>query len=84
MNTVGFISADQDEVFSIIAGVLHIGNTEFKEDGSFAKLSSNATIKHAARVSNPQIFGYQFMYKCKLCQLYVWILLCISRMSFQG
>lgn len=50
MSRVGFNDADVDEVFHIIAGILHVGNIKFKQDGNYAKISTPDIVKTAAQV----------------------------------
>jgi myosin heavy subunit len=52
MDTIGFSQSEQEEVFHIIAAVLHVGNVTFKQEGSYGKVSSHEAIKTAAHVSH--------------------------------
>lgn len=53
MDVVGFQSSEQDHIFQIIAGVLHLGQIEFKQEGHYAKVKNHEVVKIAAEVSQP-------------------------------
>ena len=38
MDTMGFMLPDQDAIFTALAGLLHLGNVKFVEDGDKAKV----------------------------------------------
>ena len=51
MDILGFSSTEKEEIFEIVAAVLHVGNVTFKQEGLFGKVNSHETLKTAAKVS---------------------------------
>lgn len=56
MNTVGFGEDDQEEIFQIIAAILHLGQIDFKHEGNYAKVLSHDIVKIVAQV------GYLYLF----------------------
>lgn len=52
MNTIGFSSSEQEEIFHIVGAILHVGNVTFKQEGSYAKVATHDVLKDAAQVNN--------------------------------
>ncbi|OXA52598.1 unconventional myosin IC [Folsomia candida] len=50
MNTVGFGEDDQEEIFQIIAAILHLGQIDFKHEGNYAKVLSHDIVKIVAQL----------------------------------
>lgn len=55
MSRVGFNDAEVDEIFHIVAAILHIGNVKFKQEGNYGKISTPDIVKTAAQVSKKTI-----------------------------
>ena len=51
-NTMAFKREEEDVILRIAAGVLHIGNLEFAEDGDEAKVENMAVLQTAAEGSD--------------------------------
>ena len=51
MNILNFTKEEQDDVMSIVAGVLHFGNIKFKEE-------KQATSDPVASITNPDGIGH--------------------------
>jgi myosin heavy subunit len=51
METVGFSSSEKDEIFEIVAAILHLGQVIFKQEGNYGKVLSHDVVKVAAQVS---------------------------------
>jgi len=41
MNVIGITSAEQRDIFRILAAILHLGNVQFREDGNYAGVSDS-------------------------------------------
>lgn len=41
MNVIGLSQAEQSDIFSIVAGILHLGNVQFIESGNYAQVADN-------------------------------------------
>lgn len=41
MNVIGLSQAEQSDIFSIVAGILHLGNVQFVESGNYAQIADN-------------------------------------------
>lgn len=41
MNVIGLSQAEQNDIFSIVAGILHLGNVQFIESGNYAQIAEN-------------------------------------------
>ena len=39
MKIIGLSPGEQNDIFQVVAGVLHLGNTNFHEDGNYASIS---------------------------------------------
>jgi len=51
MGRVGFEDSEINEVFEIVAAILHVGNVNFKQDGNYGKIATPDIVKTAAQVS---------------------------------
>ena len=64
MNVVGIPNDTRDEIMSLIAAVLHLGNIQFSEDGNYAKVH-NSDCKYLKTMSE---FIIVTVGVSKLCQ----------------
>jgi len=66
MNTMGIHAAEQDNIFEIIAGILHLGNIVFQEDGrGNAYISDKTELNIAASLwrVNPEDLEYCMLFR---------------------
>ncbi|ODM95670.1 Unconventional myosin-If [Orchesella cincta] len=48
MNVIGLSQAEQNDIYSIVAGILHLGNVQFIESGNYAQVSENQALEYPA------------------------------------
>lgn len=68
MDIVGFGSSEQEEIFEIIAAILHVGQIDFKHEGNYAKVLSHDIVKIAAQVCLTSSFSFLTISVC-LCSV---------------
>jgi myosin-1 len=50
MSYLGFSESLQDMIFAILAGVLHVGNIEFREQGESAQIANEEQLRVASKL----------------------------------
>ncbi|CAL8101968.1 unnamed protein product [Orchesella dallaii] len=48
MNVIGLSQAEQNDIYSIVAGILHLGNLQFIESGNYAQVAETQGLEYPA------------------------------------
>lgn len=71
MNVIGLSQAEQSDIYSIVAGILHLGNVHFVEDGNYAQVADNQGSWGCAIVNSEHLNSWRHkpldFYHCRIC-----------------